>query len=109
MISFVINGIAWKFEFVSPRNPALKRPDGSFAIGVCDNKMKMIYIVAGLSEDRFKKVLAHEITHAAMYSYQVKLTVDQEELLADIFSTYGNEIVNVTNRVFKKIKRQGRL
>lgn len=71
--------------------------------------MKMIYIVAGLSEDRFKKVLAHEITHAAMYSYQVKLTVDQEELLADIFSTYGNEIVNVTNRVFKKIKRQGRL
>lgn len=51
-----------------------------------------------------RKVLGHEVTHAAMFSYQVLLTEDQEELLADIISTYGNEIVVVTNKVFKKIK-----
>ena len=39
-----------------------------------------------------------------MFSYEVFLTLEQEELLADIFSTYGNEIINVTNKVFKKIK-----
>ena len=39
-----------------------------------------------------------------MFSYGVQLSLDQEELLADIFSTYGDEIVLVTNRVFKKIK-----
>jgi hypothetical protein len=39
-----------------------------------------------------------------MFSYNVLLSLDQEELLADIFSTYGNEIVAVTNKVFKKIK-----
>ena len=44
------------------------------------------------------------MTHAAMFSYGVKLTYDQEELLADIISTYGKEIVMVTNKVFKKIK-----
>ena len=44
------------------------------------------------------------MTHAAMFSYDVKLTYDQEELLADIISTYGKEIVMVTNKVFRKIK-----
>ena len=39
-----------------------------------------------------------------MFSYKVELTYDQEELLADIISTYGKEIVMVTNKVFKKIK-----
>ena len=34
-----------------------------------------------------------------MYNYY------QEELLADIISTYGKEIVIVTNRVFRKMKK----
>lgn len=46
------------------------------------------------------------MTHAAMFSYDVRLTYDQEELLADIISTYGKEIVMVTNKVFRKIKRE---
>lgn len=55
------------------------------------------------------RVLGHEITHAAMYSYDVSLTYDQEELIADIVATYGNEIVAVTNRVFNKIKNREKL
>ena len=58
----------------------------------------------GLSTGLLKKVLSHEITHAAMFSYNVKLTVQQEELIADIIATYGTEIIDVTNRVFKKLK-----
>ena len=56
----------------------------------------------------FYKVLCHEITHAAMFSYGVKLTVDQEELIADIIATYGKEIIQVTNKVFEKIKNWDR-
>ena len=78
-----------------------------FTLGCCDNATKTIYIADGLSEDKFYKVLGHEVTHAAIFSYQVILTEDQEELLADIISTYGKEIVLVTNRVFRKIKKQG--
>ena len=39
-----------------------------------------------------------------MFSYGVKLTLEQEELLADLLATYGNEIISVTNKIFNKIK-----
>ena len=51
-----------------------------------------------------KKVLCHEIVHAAMFSYGVSLSLDQEEIIADIIATYGEEIINVTNKVFKKLR-----
>ena len=39
-----------------------------------------------------------------MFSYGVKLTLEQEELLADLLATYGNEIISMTNKIFNKIK-----
>ena len=56
------------------------------------------------NEQLMKKVLCHEITHAAMFSYNIFLTLDQEELLADLIATYGEEIITITNRVFAKLK-----
>lgn len=50
------------------------------------------------------RVLCHEITHAAMYSYNVQLNIDQEEILADLVATYGYEIIEITNKIFKKIE-----
>ena len=105
-LSFVINGIVWRVSIVPPTFPTLLGRNG-FTLGSCDNNTKTIYIVDGLDESKFYKVLGHEVTHAAMFSYGVSLTYDQEELLADIISTYGKEIVIVTNRVFRKIKKQG--
>ena len=106
-MAFTINGVVWQVKTVPAYDSHLMRPDGSFTIGMCNNVEKVIYIIKGLNETQFYKVLAHEITHAAMYSYSVGLTIDQEELLANIIATYGGEIVNVTNKVFKKIKKQG--
>lgn len=103
MITAVINGIIWEVQIVPPTFPALFTGN-SFTLGCCDNNTHIIYIADGLDESKFYKVLGHEMTHAAMFSYKVKLTYDQEELLADIISTYGKEIVMVTNKVFKKIK-----
>ena len=54
-----------------------------------------------------KKVLCHEITHAAMFSYNVFLSIEQEELLADLIATYGQEIIDITNRIFLRIKKTG--
>lgn len=104
MITFVINGLGWRVRIVPPTYPMLLTNRNTFTLGCCDNSTKTIYIADGLDEVKFRKVLAHEVTHAAMFSYNVILTLDQEELLADIFSTYGDEIVAVTNKVFKKIK-----
>ena len=98
-----INGIDWKILLVSSNHPALQRPSGSFAIGCCDNETKKIYIVEGLTKNYFKKVLCHEIVHACMYSYQIKLNEYQEEILADIIATYGQEIILTTNSIFCRL------
>jgi hypothetical protein len=86
---FIINNIYWKLAFVSPNFPLLQRMNGEFAIGACDNLTRTIYINNTLDRALFKKVLCHEITHAAMFSYNVSLSVEQEELVADLISTYG--------------------
>ena len=101
---FTINGKQWVIHLVSPNHPALIREDGSVTIGACDDMTKIIYVNDMLNDYMMRKVICHEITHAAMFSYNVLLTLDQEELLADLFATYGNEIISITNRVFAKIK-----
>ena len=107
-MNFVINGQVWWLKIVPPTYPTLLTSSGDFTLGCCDNNTKLIYIADGLDDRKFKKVLCHELTHAAMFSYDVVLTTDQEELLADIISTYGNEIVYITNKVFRKIKNNGK-
>jgi hypothetical protein len=81
------------------------RSDGSLTIGACDNLTKTIYINWSLSDPKFKKVLCHEVTHAAMFSYNVILTIEQEELLADLFATYGEEVIDITNNIFSRMQR----
>jgi hypothetical protein len=86
---FLINNIYWKLAFVSPDFPLLQRESGEYSIGACDNLTRTIYINETLRDKLLKKVLCHEITHAAMFSYNVSLTPEQEELIADLISTYG--------------------
>ena len=101
---FNINGEGWKIIAVDPQDPQLKRRDGGYTIGMCDDNLKCIFVATGLSMVLLKKVLCHEIVHAAMFSYNVDLTLEQEELVADLIATYGEEIIEITNQMFKKIR-----
>lgn len=101
---FIINGEVWRVLLVPPTHPFLYRNDGSLSIGACDDYTKTIYINQNLSAPLTRKVLCHEITHAAMFSYNVQLTIDQEELLSDLIASYGQEIISITNEIFSKIK-----
>ena len=101
---FIINNIYWKLAFVPPDFPLLQRMNGNFTIGSCDNLTRTIYINENLKGNLFKKVLCHQITHAAMFSYNVDLTIQQEELVADLISTYGDQIIYITNKIFTKLE-----
>ena len=101
---FKINNELWRVVRVPPRFSKLYRSDGSLSVAACDDITKTIYINEFIKGKFLKKVLTHEITHAAMFSYNVILTIDQEELLADIIASYGEEIINITNQMFSKIK-----
>lgn len=101
-----INGIEWKVVLVPPNHPILQRDNGYWTLGACSNDTKTIYISDTLSNEKLKKVLCHEITHASMFSYQITLTLDQEELLADLLASYGAEIVEKTNKIFRIIQKK---
>lgn len=102
---FIINNENWYIKLVSPNHPKLYRSDNSLTIGVCDDSVKTIYIANNLTPQLLKKVLCHEITHASMFSYNINLNIDQEEILADLIATYGQEIMNITNEIFRRIKK----
>ena len=99
-----INGVSWRVLLVPSTSPSLARSDGSFASGACDNDTKCVYINKDLNSSLMKRVLCHEITHAAMFSYETDLTVEQEQLLADLIATYGQEIIQKTNDIFQRLK-----
>ena len=105
---FAINGEYWRILFVSPNYVALLKPNGDFAIGACDDYTKTIYLSNALYGEKLKKVLCHEITHAAMFSYNVSLSLAQEELIAELMATFGEEIIDITNILFDYLKRKGR-
>ena len=101
-----INGENWRVFLTSPFHPSLKRSDGKYTLGCCDDKTKTIYISKDVQEKYLKKVLCHELTHAAMFSYNIDLTYEQEEVLSEIIATYGQEIVHMANVFFQKLKQE---
>ena len=98
---FSVNGIKWKEVFVPSDADCLEG-----AVAVCDNNTKTIYVREGLCDEDLRKVLSHELTHAAMFSYDIHLSLKQEELLADLLATYGEEIIVKANELFERIKRK---
>lgn len=100
----VINGERWRVRLVPPSHPMLVYKQGSPAIGCCDDITKTIYISNILTKSRMKKVLCHEIVHAAMYSYDVDISDPIEEIVADLIATYGDEIISLTHMTFDKLK-----
>ena len=77
--------------------------NGMYTIGVCDNNTKTIFLSNQLRGNLLKNVLCHELVHAAMFSYQVELDLEQEELVANLIATYGEEIIQKTNEIFKRL------
>ena len=103
---FKINGEISQIFYVSPYSSYLQRSDGSFATGVCDDSLKSIFIADNLNPALTKKVLCHEITHSAMFSYNIDLDIEQEELLANLMATFGEEIIDITDILFSELKRK---
>ena len=78
-----INGVEWNIKLVSPFHTKLFRKNGSRSVGVCDNYTKTIYINWNLSRSAIRTVLLHELVHATIFSYNIKMDLDAEEHLAE--------------------------
>ena len=104
---FRINGECWNIVLVAPYDAALLMPNGNFALGACNDATKTIYISDDLDTVLFEQVLCHELVHASMFAYNVALGHDEEELIAEIISVFGEEIIDITNIMFDRIKKGG--
>lgn len=102
---FTINGEYWCVVLVMPYDVALLMPNGDFAIGACNDATKTIYISNDLHGEEFEQTLCHELVHAAMFAYDVSLGYEEEELIAEIISIFGEEIIDLTDLLFKRIRR----
>lgn len=91
---------------MQPYDEIFRMDNGEFTIGVCDDNTKTIYISNLLRGEKLKQVLCHEIVHAAMFSYNVELEYEQEELLANLIAIYGKEIIQITDNIFKRLSRR---
>lgn len=100
----IINGERWRVRLVSPSHPILVYKTGLPALGCCDDVTKTIYLSQSLSPAKMRQVLCHELVHAAMYSYNVDLEDNIEEIVANIIAEYGDEIIHLTNVTFDKLK-----
>lgn len=102
---FRINGEYWEIILVAPNDIELLMPNGNYAIGACNDNVKTIFISNELHGESFEQVLCHELVHASMFAYNVRLEHHEEELLAEIISIFGEEIIDITDAMFEKIKR----
>lgn len=100
----IINGVRWWVRLVSPAHPMLITPWKTHALGVCDKITQNIYIDKTLSPQQLKEVLCHELVHAFMFSYVVNLSYDEEEMVADLMSKYGESILKETKAIYNGIK-----
>ena len=100
---YKINGITWYMIRVRSDSPMLMRSDGSITVGMCERETQTIYMSDALHGRLLRKVLLHEICHSAMFSYGIDMSVDQEELFCDLLATYGDEIIAITDSVFKAL------
>lgn len=100
----IINGVRWRVRLVSPAHPLLLTPWFTHALGVCDKVTQTICIDKTLPPQKLKEVLCHELVHAFMFSYAIDLSYDEEEIVAELMSQYGEEILEVTDAIYNGIK-----
>lgn len=106
MTDFVINNIVWHINYVDTNNPKLIRSDGSRTVGMTDWNTCTIYLANNLRGNFKERVLCHELCHCICFSYNVKMNIKQEELLADWVSLYGREVIDLLDDLLHKSKER---
>ena len=102
---FNINNEQWQIVLVDEFDKALRMPTGEYALGACNDVTKTIYIMDRLQGKVLEQVLCHELVHASMFAYDVILSFQEEELIAEIISIFGEEIINMTDIMLNKMER----
>lgn len=96
-----INNLEWRVIEVERGSEKLTNGNGEERYGKCRYYENEIYLDKELSEKHKKRVLAHELTHAYIYSHLLKkVETYTEEELCEFISSYGKQIWGQVDEYF---------
>lgn len=101
---FTINGVKWDIVRVPYNSSRLQRMDGSRTIGMTDGNIHVVFLEKNLRGRMLDKVLAHELCHCFMFSYNIYMNREDEEFLADWVSNYARDLVYLLEELTQTIK-----
>ena len=104
-MKFTVNNQEWKLVLVNPNSKELMRSNGSITIGMTDNNTRTVYINNRLSDYMTNKVLAHEICHVFAFSFDYSMPIEVEETVADFFSLFGRDMVDLLDELTLILKK----
>lgn len=102
LTQFEMNGYLWRVRFTYPSDPVLIDRTGTMTVAVTDPGTMTIYLSDELSGDFLLRVLIHELSHCAMFSFNLlpeihrmvkkKYWIEAEEWCCNLLSDYGRMI-----------------
>lgn len=102
---FTVNNQEWNLMFVKSNSKDLMRSDGSITIGMTDNNTRTVYINNRLNDYMTNKVLAHELCHVFAFSFDYSMPIEVEETVADFFSLFGRDMINLLDDLTLILKK----
>lgn len=109
MNGFYFNGLLWQIEFVEPFDPVLYDRTGTLTVATTDPILCKIYMLKTINGDFQRRVLCHELGHAAMISYNLlddihrmvkpRYWIEMEEWICNFLADYGLSIFNIAYSV----------
>ena len=103
---FTINGIDWRIKFCKNGDERLMRSDGTLTVGVTDWNSLTVYLSNKLHGSFLRKVMAHELVHCFCFSYDIHMSIEEEEFMADWISLYGTELVYLLDDIMMTVLRR---
>lgn len=102
---FSVNNQEWNLQFVKPSSKELMRSDNSITLGMTDNNTRTVYINNRLNDYMTNKVLAHELCHVFAFSFDYSMPIEVEETVADFFSLFGRDMINLLDDLTLILKK----
>lgn len=104
-MKFTVNNQQWELVLVNPNSKELVRSNGTVTIGMTDNIQKKVFINNRLNDYMFDKCLAHELCHAYTFSFDYFMDIETEEIVADFFSLFGRDMINLLDDLTLILKK----
>lgn len=103
MIQKKINDLVWEIAIAPSTNPELI-VDGTARAGATWLMQQKIYLSEELNKNTARSIIAHELTHAFIYSTQIKEEESYtEEELCEFVAKWGDKIFALTDEIYNEL------